>query len=220
MTLEQFSGLLVKGIHAIKSKEHKSIRIIQDEIGYALERTGGSMVEHWCKPKGSIPQSITDIENLAKIIIERSGLDRQWLLAFLVSAGHPQPEAFCRQLFPGFSWGELRQACSRITQKRTEALKNKYDKALYQPRQNLRAEFESFLTSDSQFFVLIGKTGIGKSSFLYNLLDEQAAWKDEASVLMYEGRSFLPLHVQVSDTFIKTCLVFCPIYPKMHRLPG
>ena len=45
----EFAQLLREGIHKIRVREGKTVRIVQDEIGYALGRNGGSAVERWRK---------------------------------------------------------------------------------------------------------------------------------------------------------------------------
>ena len=44
---EKFAQLLSEGIHRVRIYESKAIQIVQDEIGYALGREGGSAIEYW-----------------------------------------------------------------------------------------------------------------------------------------------------------------------------
>lgn len=94
----EFAELLTTAIHRIKSCEsNKSIRVIQDELGYALGREGESAIYHW--RRGNVPQ-VEDVEMLAREIIRRSDLGQEWLIKFLKSAGHPYPEGLRQELFP------------------------------------------------------------------------------------------------------------------------
>ena len=94
---EKFAQFLTEGIHQIRLNEDKAISIVQDELGYALGRKGGSAVERW--RKGYLPPKAEDVELLAQILIQRGRFDRAWTEAFLESAGYPQSQALCDQLF-------------------------------------------------------------------------------------------------------------------------
>lgn len=99
---DKFAQLLTEAVHRIRIHESrtikKTIRILQDELGYALGRGGGSCIEYW--RKGHIPTSVDSVEKLAQELVERGGLDRKGLEEFLSSAGHPQPTAVCDELLP------------------------------------------------------------------------------------------------------------------------
>lgn len=62
-----FARLLTEAIHRIRQNEGKSVRIVQDELGYALGRQGGSAVERW--RKGHLPPTMEDGETLAVAIV-------------------------------------------------------------------------------------------------------------------------------------------------------
>ncbi|MEM7132080.1 MAG: tetratricopeptide repeat protein, partial [Chloroflexota bacterium] len=81
----------------IKAVENKSIGLIRDEIGYDLERNGGSAVERW--GKGHIPPETEDIESLARIFIKRGKLPESWIRKFLEYAGYPNINDLCANLF-------------------------------------------------------------------------------------------------------------------------
>jgi predicted ATPase len=95
---EKFAQLLTEGIQRIRIHEGKSIRVIQDELGYLLGREGGAAVEHW--RKGHLPPHLADVEQLARAIVTRGVLDQAWLEAFLRSAAHPVPSILNAELFP------------------------------------------------------------------------------------------------------------------------
>jgi hypothetical protein len=95
---EKFAQLLSEAVHRIRLREAKTIQAIQDELGYALGREGGSTIEYW--RKGHLPPSLEDLEKLAYELARRAGLGREWLEQFLVCANHPYPGQFCEQLFP------------------------------------------------------------------------------------------------------------------------
>lgn len=83
----RFAELLTQGIWRARAVENKSIQIIQDELGYALGREGGSAIEYW--RKGHVPQDWRQSETLARELVKRARLDGEWVQLFLESAGHP-----------------------------------------------------------------------------------------------------------------------------------
>ncbi|MCL4299111.1 MAG: ATP-binding protein [Anaerolineae bacterium] len=95
---EKFAALLTEGVHRIRINEGKTIQVVQDELGYAVGRKGGAIIEHW--RKGHLPPKLADVEKLATEIVRRGRLERDWLEQFLRSAGHPAPAEFCNHLFP------------------------------------------------------------------------------------------------------------------------
>lgn len=99
---EKFAQLLTAAVYKIRIAESKTIRkkigIVQDELGYALGREGGSCIEYW--RKGYIPAGLADLEQLTRILVKRGGLDQQEAKQFLISAGHPHPASLETELFP------------------------------------------------------------------------------------------------------------------------
>ena len=93
----KFAQLLSEGVHRVRLYEGKSVQIVQDELGYALGREGGSAIEYW--RKGHVPARLTEVEELARALVRRGQLDERWLEHFLHSAGHPIPTALNTELF-------------------------------------------------------------------------------------------------------------------------
>lgn len=95
---EEFRQQLTTAVHRISAYEaDKPISVVQDELGYALNKSGGSALEWW--RQGNLPKT-ADVEKLAREIIRRSDLGPDWLCRFLESANYPYPEGLCRELFP------------------------------------------------------------------------------------------------------------------------
>lgn len=93
----KFAQLLSEGVHRVRLCEDKSVQIVQDELGYALGREGGSAIEYW--RKGHVPPRLHEVEDLARALVRRGRLDQRWLEQFLQSAGHPIPGVLCGELF-------------------------------------------------------------------------------------------------------------------------
>jgi len=96
---EAFRNLLAQAIHRIRACEAgKPVNVVQDELGHALGKKGaGTAIAHW--RKGNLP-AMGDLDKLARELIKRSDLPREWLHSFLDSAGYPHPHALCDELFP------------------------------------------------------------------------------------------------------------------------
>ncbi len=99
---QKFGRLLTAAVHNIRISDERSlkktVRVVQDELGYALGRHGGSSIEYW--RKGNIPATIDDLENLTRELVKRNGLGSDETLQLLNYAGHPQPSGFWAELFP------------------------------------------------------------------------------------------------------------------------
>ncbi len=74
-----------------------------------------------------------------------------------------------RQEAEKLTWWQLRDICADITRQRMATVRDKYRKELYLQRDKTRQAFEKFLKSEKRCFVLIGKSGVGKSNFLLAL---------------------------------------------------
>lgn len=87
----QFAHLLSQAIRHIALRENTKIQVVQDELGYTLGReTGGSAIEYW--RKGHIPAELSEVETLARLLIQRGGLTSPAEVEqFLYHAQHPNP---------------------------------------------------------------------------------------------------------------------------------
>lgn len=88
---ERFAVLLTAAVHRIKWLEGKPVAVIHDELGYALGKQGGAMIEHW--RKGHLPARRGDVERLAGLLMQRGRLDRAWGCELLAAAGIGHVEA-------------------------------------------------------------------------------------------------------------------------------
>ncbi len=97
-----FGNLLEEGIKRVHITRKKPIGYILDEFGYELRPDDSSKgryaLGHWYYKK-RIPASMEDVTRLATLIVTNSDVDRDWLKAFLDSAGYPESDKFCDQFF-------------------------------------------------------------------------------------------------------------------------
>ncbi len=95
----RFAQLLTQAVRRIAVNEDRKIQIIQDELGYALGRdAGGSSIEYW--RKGHVPADLSEVEALAKELVQRNGLmTPAELKRFLEYADHPHPDILRSDMF-------------------------------------------------------------------------------------------------------------------------
>ena len=85
------------------------------------------------------------------------------------------------------TWLRLQEACTDVTYRRMATVRGKYRQELYLDRSKTHQEFERFLQSNKRCFVLIGKSGVGKSNFLLATGEELRLLHRDVCVLMYDG---------------------------------
>ncbi|MCP4168754.1 MAG: hypothetical protein GY759_23050 [Chloroflexi bacterium] len=83
-------------------------------------------------------------------------------------------------------WDALRDTAARITEQQMGALLDKYDPKLYVQRDDVYQTLQSFLTSDKGCFVLTGRSGAGKSSFVLSLISAISS-HNTLCLLAYDG---------------------------------
>lgn len=80
--------------------EKKSRQLAYDDLGYELNRDGGSAVQYWAY-RDQPPAKIEELEQLARLLVQHNGLrDVNELRQFLMAGNHASPQALCRELFP------------------------------------------------------------------------------------------------------------------------
>ncbi len=87
---EKFARLLTQAIHRIALNENRKVKVVQDELGYALGRdTGGSAVEYW--RKGNVPARAGELEQLGRELLSRGGfIHPDELEQFVQNADYPE----------------------------------------------------------------------------------------------------------------------------------
>src|SRR5512143_1203857 len=98
MSERDFGELFTEGIRYICAHEHKPMQIVQDELGYAAGRNGSSDIRYW--RQGQWPKNPSDVETVARAIVQRGRVGRVWLERFLLSANYPNAVGLCDELFP------------------------------------------------------------------------------------------------------------------------
>ena len=81
---EEFARLLSEGIHLISIRKGLTIAAVETHLGKALGRKGGnpgSAIAYW--RQRNIPAKTTDIDGLARHMVQWGGLSLQWLGEFL-----------------------------------------------------------------------------------------------------------------------------------------
>jgi len=93
----RFAEILTTAVLLIKALTGRSLEVIQDELGYALGREGGSYIQYL--RKGHVPADREDVLALARELIRLQGLTLHTCERFLESAGIPRSKEIARELF-------------------------------------------------------------------------------------------------------------------------
>lgn len=94
----KFATLLTTAVRTIAARENRTIASVQDELGYALGREGGSSIEYW--RKGHIPADLASVEKLVEVLVKRQGINRTECEQLLWSADFPTAKVLVATLFP------------------------------------------------------------------------------------------------------------------------
>lgn len=194
----EFARLLSMGIGAIAAKQDKAKGIIQDEIGYALNRTGKWVVQRW--GQGYVPDDEA-VETLARSCVTQGGMDKEWLIRFLQTAVHPNSDSIVSALFP----------------ESTKILHNlpRRDYTQFVGRQHELEQIASWLLPVDRAWLLTveGIGGIGKSTLaleaVYRLLERRPPFVIntcyEAIIWVSAKQEFLTLDGPIpSSDFFRT----------------
>ena len=168
---QKFAELLTAAITMIKARTGQPIAVIQDEVGYALGRQGGSYIPYL--RKAHLPTSLADAEQLAHELMQRGGLDGAHCEQLLASAGHPQ----ARQLTQHWFNGDATHKASGSTTMHVAAAHKPFvaGPPILQPRQffgrdyELRRIFGVWQALPLEHIALVGKRRSGKTSLLHHL---------------------------------------------------
>jgi len=177
---EKFAELLTQGVLRIRIAESKTVQVIQDELGYALGRVGGTAVEYW--RKGHIPPKSTEVETLAREIVKRGGLKRDWLAQFLALADYPNQARLVAELFP-----DQNQPEHPLASREPRPVSEPFDYDTFEPfivgppilapqyffgrDYELRRIFSLWRRFPLQNVAVIGKKRSGKTSLLHYLMN-------------------------------------------------
>lgn len=96
---------------------------------------------------------------------------------------------FIKQNVEKLTWSQLRDISHDITLKKTATVRSKYHQQLYLQREKVYQVFHKFLESEQKCFVLIGKSGVGKSNFVLDIANELHQTRNDICTLVYDGSS-------------------------------
>lgn len=85
------------------------------------------------------------------------------------------------------TWENLREIAADVSDERMAATREKYFPDVYIERQSVAMAFQDFLNSAYTGFVLVGKSGVGKSNFVIANIGEVYGTSDDTVVIMLDG---------------------------------
>ncbi len=92
---DKFAELLTEAVYRIRLRESKSLQVVQDELGHAIGREGGSVITYW--RRGNTPSKLTDLEGLTHELMRRGGLAHDWAQQFMAAGGFPESSLLTNQ---------------------------------------------------------------------------------------------------------------------------
>lgn len=93
---QKFGQLLTEGLYTLKLREDKPLGLLQDELGYAIGRSGGTTIAHW--RRGNVPANYHDLECLVREMVKRGGLGQNWVEQLLAQTEF-SPKDLSSELF-------------------------------------------------------------------------------------------------------------------------
>jgi len=82
-------------------------------------------------------------------------------------------------------WDNLKQIVSEISKLNAGNARSKFNSDLYYQRNDVQEAFNDFLRSNKKAFILLGKSGVGKTNFFISQLENSS--NPDAIYLFYEG---------------------------------
>lgn len=208
-TAESFARLLTEAVYQIRHRESKSVQSVQDDLGYALGKQGGSSIEYW--RKGHAPSKPSDVENLTRLIVQRGGFSRAWAMIFLTSARYPNPEQFLNELFqvdPADSSAEKRVSTSPVPKTFLPT-----QPTPFVGRQKELATIKAQIHNlDCRILTLVGPGGVGKTRLALEAAEETA-------VSFPDGVFFIPLATLNSPEFLLSTIANAIDFSFVNEIP-
>ena len=134
---------------------------------------------------------------LGKTVVDKTGLKEfEKLMNEIIWEARGKPRDVEK-----LEWDLLLKVGTRVSQSGMGRTKHKYSPDLYLQREQTCELFWRYLASKKKIFILVGKTGSGKSSFILSL-GNVLSKNDNICTIMYEG-SLLNVDPSIQNVFAK-----------------
>ncbi len=123
------------------------------------------------------------------------------------------------------TWDYFRTIAHQITAGNMSGAVAKFDPNLYIPRAALQSTFEDFLKSDKVCFILLGKSGVGKTNFFLALEQNSLANRQDLCVLLYDATAMnsmlsIPNSLALDFKMYLPGTPFLDVLQEIARVPG
>jgi hypothetical protein len=134
----------------------------------------------------------------------RTVQDDQHVAAFVQLIDTIRQTKLPQQELEKLTWLQFQEVAKNISRQRMSTIRDKYNPNLYLQRNKIKAAFDDFLSSEKKGFILVGKSGVGKSNFILALADEFGWDHHDVCLLMYDAANLdpaFPLNEQITQSF-------------------
>jgi hypothetical protein len=218
---ERFAEILTKAVRTIKALQDRDLEIIQDELGYALGRKGGSFITHL--RKGNLPAKMEDVPALAQELIRRKGLMLLDCERLLESAGIPRPKETAHKLWAATEAEPVQLKTTNELHAFVIGPPIKRPRQFFGRERELKRIFGWWRTDPLMHITLIGPRRSGKTSLLHYLQtittapaselrsNQRADWLPEPHRYRWVWIDFQDPRMRMRERLLQHLLVGCGI---------
>ncbi len=203
-----FARLLTEAVYQIRHRKSKSVQAVQDDLGYALGKKGGSSIEYW--RKGHVPSKMSDVEALTHLVVQQGGFSQSWTRAFLNSAGYPNVDAFLGELFK--TSDKTQQELSDDSPHEIKTVLPIQPTAFVGRQEELDVIKTQIHDPKCRILTLVGPGGVGKTRLAIQVAEETA-------VSFPQGSYFVPLATLASSEFLLSAIANVVDYSFVDEIP-
>lgn len=164
----QFAELLTQTLGLIKTRNHVSLQVLQDEIAYEIGRDSGGEYLRYLR-KNNVPSSLQDLELLTTELHQRGGFDEQKdVEKFLRYGGHSAPQPFIKTL-NGQKNGVPVQPATRVLKPFVAGPPITEPSQFFGRQRELTHIFSRWSAYPLEHIAIIGPQRSGKTSLLHHI---------------------------------------------------
>ena len=165
---DEFAKLLTQGLEGITVKEQQPFERVVEELSKTFGTGSPFLVRKWLL--GQVPTSPSEVDALARVCVQRGGMDQTWLNMFLQAARYPFTKSLINELYLSSLPVDLRQQRLASSNLPYEDWGEAPHTEGFYGREMELAELERrILENRCRVVAVLGVGGIGKTSLAVEL---------------------------------------------------